>query len=80
VFANKEVDFWVVDNMNRGDLTDQKWEQLEPLLPPQKPKTGRPALDHRPIIKGILWILRTGAAWRDLSSGYGCWQTVASRF
>ncbi len=52
--------------MNRGDLTNRQWERLAPLLPPQKPKTGRPAHDHRPIINGILWLLRTGAPWRDL--------------
>jgi transposase len=66
--------------MNRGDLTNRQWERLAPLLPPQKPKTGRPAHDHRPIINGILWILRTGAPWRDLPACYGPWQTVASRF
>ncbi|MDP8925928.1 MAG: IS5/IS1182 family transposase, partial [Actinomycetota bacterium] len=29
--------------MDRGDLTDEQWERLRPLLPPQKTKTGRPA-------------------------------------
>jgi transposase len=66
--------------MNRGDLTNNQWEWLQPLLPPQKPKTGRPAHDHRTIINGILWILRTGAPWRDLPELYGPWRTVASRF
>ena len=56
------------------------WERLQPLLPPQKPKTGRPAVDHRRILNGILWILRTGAPWRDLPERYGPWRTVASRF
>ena len=66
--------------MARGDLTDEQWERLRPLLPPQKPKRGRPARDHRTIINGILWVLRTGAPWRDLPERYGPWQTVASRF
>lgn len=66
--------------MGRGDLTNQQWERLQPLLPPQKPKTGRPAHDHRRIIDGILWIDRTGAPWRDLPERYGPWQTVANRF
>lgn len=66
--------------MNREVLTDEKWERLKPALPPQKPKVGRPALDHRLIINGIMWILRTAAPWRDLPDRYGCWQTVASRF
>ena len=66
--------------MGRGDLTDQQWQQLQPLLPPQKPTTGRPAKDHRTIINGILWVLRTGAPGRDLPERYGPWRTVASRF
>jgi transposase len=66
--------------MKRGDLTHTQWERLQPLLPPQKPNTGRPASDHRRIINGIRWILRTGAPWCDLPERYGPWGTVASRF
>jgi transposase len=66
--------------MNRYDLTTEQWERLEPLLPPQKPSTGRPNHDHRTIINGIFWILRTGAPWRDLPERYGSWKTVSSRF
>ena len=64
----------------RGDLTNQQWERLKPLLPAQKPKVGRPSNDHRTILNGILWILRTGAPWRDLPERYGSWETVSSRF
>ena len=66
--------------MHRGELSDIQWERLQPLLPPQKPKIGRPAHDHRTILNGILWMLRTGAPWRDLPERYGPWRTVASRF
>jgi transposase len=66
--------------MPRGDLTNAQWERLQPLLPPQKPPTGRPAADHRRILNGMLWILRTGAPWHDVPERYGPWRTVASRF
>ena len=66
--------------MGRGDLTDDQWRRLKPLLPPQKPGTGRPGKDHRTVINGILWILRTGSPWRDLPERFGPWATVASRF
>ncbi len=66
--------------MARNILTDKQWERLHPLLPPQKPPTGRPSKDHRTVLSAILWILRTGAPWRDLPRGYGSWQTIASRF
>jgi transposase len=65
---------------NRGDLTHTQWERLQPLLPLQQPKTGRPAVDHRGILTGMLWLLRTGAPWRALPERYGPWRTVASRF
>lgn len=41
------------------DLTNQQWERLKPILPPQKPEVGRPNEDHRTILNGILWIDRT---------------------
>jgi len=64
----------------RHELTDAQWERLVPLLPPQRPHTGRPANDHRTVLNGIVWMLRTGAPWRDLPERYGSWKTVASRF
>jgi transposase len=64
----------------RHELTEEQWQQLEPLLPAQKPKTGRPNGQHRSVINGSLWILKTGAPWRDLPERYGKWQTIASRF
>ncbi len=67
--------------MGRGDLTDRQWEQLAPHLPPEQTgKRGRPWCSHRRIINGILWVLRTGASWRDLPERYGPWQTVYTRF
>lgn len=65
---------------HRHELTDEQWERLGPLLPPQKPQTGRPCKDHRTIINGILWINKTGAPWRDMPERYGSWKTVSSRF
>ncbi len=66
--------------MNRGDLPNERWERLQPLLPPEKPGAGRPAHDHRTILNGILWVLRTGAPWQDLPERYDPWPTVYSRF
>ena len=42
------------------------WERLAPLLPPRKPRTGRPSLDHRRFLEAVLRLARTGAPWRDL--------------
>src|SRR3712207_9123020 len=66
--------------MRRGELSDQQWQRLEPHLPAQKSRTGRPNLSHRQIINGILWVLRTGAPWRDLPERYGPWSTISTRY
>lgn len=63
-------------------LTDQQWKRIEPLLPkiPRK-KRGRPPKDVRKVFEGILWILRSGARWRDLPKDFGvsasvCWKRL----
>ncbi|WP_226652346.1 IS5 family transposase, partial [Streptomyces hydrogenans] len=64
--------------MGRGDLSDEQWAVLEPLLPVAV--LGRPSLGRRKLIDGIRWRVRTGAPWRDLPSEYGPWQTVYGLF
>jgi transposase len=66
--------------MNRVLLTNQRWEKIKPLLPPERGYWGRPSRSHRRILEGILWILRTGAPWRDLPSRYGPWSSCYNRF
>lgn len=61
-------------------LTDARWGRVAPLLPPQKPPTGRPAHDHRAILAGMLWVARTGASWRELPARFGPWPTVHGRY
>lgn len=70
----------ILPPQRRGDLSNQQWHRLEPLLPAQTPETGRPSNDHRTVINGILWVLRSGARWRDLPECYGAWGTVSGRF
>ena len=66
----------------RYELSDQQWARIAPLFPhpTHHGKPGRPAHDQRVIVNGILWILHTGAPWRDLPERYGSWQTVYDRF
>lgn len=66
--------------MGRGDLTNEQWEKLEPLLPKGK-KSGRPPKHpKRQLINGIRFRVRTGVQWRDLPDRYGPWQTVYGLF
>ena len=63
-----------------SDLTDDQWQLIEPLLP--KPGFGgRPrTIDLRRVINGILYLSRTGCAWRMLPKDFGPWSTVYHYF
>jgi len=65
----------------RHELTDKEWERLKVHFPERQPgQLGRPRNDERQMLNGMLWIVRTGAPWRDLPERYGAWSTVYSRF
>jgi transposase len=64
--------------MRRYELTDDQWELIADLFPGQT--MGRPRRDDRIVLNGILWILCSGAAWRDLPERYGPWKTIYHRF
>ncbi len=63
----------------REVLTEEQWARLVPLLPTTEGKAGKPWGDHRRVVGGILWKLRTGAPWRDVPARYGPYQTCADR-
>ena len=63
----------------RGELTDAAWDVIAPLLPTNG-RRGKQWKDHRTVVNGILWKLRTGAPWRDLPERYGPWPSVYDRF
>ena len=67
--------------LRRYELTDQEWNRIKDLLPPEKSgKRGRPSKDNRMILNAMVWIAWNGAPWRDLPERYGPWETVYSRF
>lgn len=62
-------------------LTDDEWERVAPLLPPQKPPTGRRRNEHRAVLGGMLWVARTGSSWREMpEEEYGKWETAYRRY
>ena len=65
--------------MSRGDLTDAEWRIFDSLLP-DRGERGPPIAEKRRTVNGILWVLRTGAPWRDMPARYGNWNSVFVRF
>ena len=65
------------------DITDKQWEVVKPLFDKAEAKNtkrGRPLQDTRAVLNGVLWILRTGAPWKDLPERYPPYQTCHRRF
>ena len=60
-------------------LTDSQWKKIEFFFPAIR-RRGRPPLNSRVVLNGILWILRSGARWRDLPICYGNWNSVYHKF
>ena len=66
--------------MARGDLSDEEWELIGPLLPSERGRWARPAQDNRRFLNGMLHVLRVGCPWRDMHERYGKWNSVYVRF
>ena len=64
--------------MRRYELADEQWALIEDLFP--IPSMGRPRRPDREMLNAALWVLCSGATWRDLPDRFGPWQTAYSRF
>jgi transposase len=55
-------------------VTDELWETIEALLPPEppKPQGGRPRIDNRAALTGIVFVLKSGIPWEMLPQEMGC--------
>ena len=61
------------------DLTDAQWNRIKFLFEAPK-KVGRPSLNPRTVFNAIMWILKSGARWRDLPARYGNWNSIYHKF
>lgn len=69
-----------IGSMKRHELADEQWDLVSPFIPGSKAKTGRKRKDARLMLNGILWVLSTGAPWRDLPERFGSCKTVHRYF
>ena len=63
-------------------LTEKQWQVVAPLFAEEDRtgKAGRPPVPARDVLNGVLWILKTGARWKDLPRDYPPYQTCHRRF
>ena len=66
--------------MERCELSAAQWRRIEGSLPGRPGWVGVTAKDNRKFVNGVLWVLRSGAHWKDLPPGYGNWKSVHKRF
>ena len=66
--------------MERVELTDGQCRVIEPLLPSERGRPGRPSRGNRTMVNAILWVHRTGSPWRDLPKAFGPWRSAWTRF
>ncbi len=52
--------------MRRFELSDEPWERVQDLFPGKPGDAGRRGEDNRLFLDPVLWIVRTGAPWRDV--------------
>jgi putative transposase len=64
----------------RRELTDGQWVCIEKLVAGKRGDKGRTGVDNRLFVDAVLWIVRTGAPWRDLPGEFGNWNSVYVRF
>jgi transposase len=64
----------------RYELSEAQWARIAPMLPGKVSDPGRTGSDNRLFVNGCLWVLRSGAHWRDLPERYGKWKTLHKRF
>lgn len=66
----------------RRELSDAHWKSIDPILRLQRRADGRgrPWQGTRAVLNGILWVLGTGAQWRELPQKYPPYQTCRRRF
>lgn len=66
--------------MARMILREDQWNKIEPLLPGKATDCGVTAKNNRLFLEAVLWIVRTGAPWRDLPDHFGNWHRVYVRY
>lgn len=61
-------------------MSDDEWAVFAPFLIESLARGGRPPVNHRRVLDAVLWVTRTGLAWRDLPVELGNWNSVHRQY
>ena len=64
----------------RHAITDEQWDRIRNLVPGKDGDPGRTGKNNRLFVDAVLYVLKTGAPWRDLPVRFGNWNSVWRRF
>jgi SRSO17 transposase len=62
-----------------ASLTDPHWQHIQAFLPPRS-RLGRPAIEHRQLLEGMVFVMQLGVSWHEVPLVFGPWQTVYTRY
>lgn len=66
--------------LDRLVLSDAQWARMSGLIAGRPETPGSTGRDNRLFVEAVLWIVRTGAPWRDLPEAFGHWNSAFRRF
>ena len=66
--------------LDRLVLSDAQWDRMAGLVLARPEAPGSTGRDNRMFVEGVLWVVRTGAPWRDLPEVFGNWNSAFRRF
>ena len=66
--------------LDRLVLSDEQWARMAAHVIGDERTRGSSGRNNRMFVEAVLWIVRTGAPWRDLPEQFGCWNSVFRRF
>ena len=66
--------------LDRLVLSDHQWERISGVIIGRPDQCGSTGRDNRMFVEAVLWIVRTGAPWRDLPDEFGNWNSAFRRF
>ena len=70
----------VLGAIDRLLLNDARWARISGLALGRPETPGSTGRDNRMFVEGVLWVVRTGAPWRDLPEAFGRWNSAFRRF